>query len=302
MKSFTRDLIIWIEKNLDKNIRLEEVAARAGYSKWHLQRLFRNETGISLATYIRRRRLSESAVFLKMTDLPIVRVAELCGFEEQQAFTRAFSQHFGQPPGRYRRDIHWHFSGIEPSLLASSGPFPQPQTVWMNPPDFSGVAYRYQCPSDRLGDTLFHTKQRDQGLKKARHFFPGRKIICLAQHFEPSAGEKNICFYLNFSFDEADSRNAFSYPFISGERFLRFTFEGSSIELTMLQAHVYRRILPYRQEARRSERDFFIQRQNNHRNLLSSRLRGDYYVPVVADCFENPLMDHAAPERTSEPL
>jgi len=71
MKSFTRDLIIWIEENLDKKIILDEVAEKSGYSKWHLQRLFRQETGMKLATYIRERRLSESAILLKMTSAPV---------------------------------------------------------------------------------------------------------------------------------------------------------------------------------------------------------------------------------------
>lgn len=30
----------WIDSNLHKPLKIEDVAARAGYSKWHLQRIF----------------------------------------------------------------------------------------------------------------------------------------------------------------------------------------------------------------------------------------------------------------------
>ena len=35
-----RDLLIWLEGHLDHPLSLDNVAAKAGYSKWHLQRMF----------------------------------------------------------------------------------------------------------------------------------------------------------------------------------------------------------------------------------------------------------------------
>ncbi|WP_256844936.1 helix-turn-helix domain-containing protein, partial [Pantoea sp. Ft-CA_14] len=60
-REFIRSLLEWIESNLGHDLHLDEVARRAGYSRWHLQRLFRQHTGFSLAEYIRQRRLTESA-------------------------------------------------------------------------------------------------------------------------------------------------------------------------------------------------------------------------------------------------
>ncbi len=39
-----RDLLRWIDDNLDKPLSLDNVAAKAGYSKWHLQRMFKEVT------------------------------------------------------------------------------------------------------------------------------------------------------------------------------------------------------------------------------------------------------------------
>ncbi len=42
-------------------LSLEKVSERSGYSKWHLQRMFKKETGHSLGQYIRSRKLTEIA-------------------------------------------------------------------------------------------------------------------------------------------------------------------------------------------------------------------------------------------------
>lgn len=39
-----RDLLIWLEGHLDQPLSLDNVAAKAGYSKWHLQRMFKDVT------------------------------------------------------------------------------------------------------------------------------------------------------------------------------------------------------------------------------------------------------------------
>lgn len=44
-----RDLLIWLEGHLDQPLSLDNVAAKAGYSKWHLQRMFKDVTGHAIA-------------------------------------------------------------------------------------------------------------------------------------------------------------------------------------------------------------------------------------------------------------
>ena len=44
-------ILDWIEDNLESPLSLEKVSERSGYSKWHLQRMFKKETGHSLGQY-----------------------------------------------------------------------------------------------------------------------------------------------------------------------------------------------------------------------------------------------------------
>ncbi|QFI19949.1 helix-turn-helix domain-containing protein (plasmid) [Klebsiella aerogenes] len=61
----------WIESDLSHAMTSSEVGERAGYTRWHLQRLFKQVTGYSLVGYIRARRMTVAAELLKTTTLSI---------------------------------------------------------------------------------------------------------------------------------------------------------------------------------------------------------------------------------------
>lgn len=83
-------LLAWIEANLDQPLTLDDIAAKSGYSKWHLQRLFKQLTGHILGTYARRRRLTAAARELRLTHTGVACIADKYQFDSQQTFTRCF--------------------------------------------------------------------------------------------------------------------------------------------------------------------------------------------------------------------
>ncbi|HFI1250517.1 TPA: MDR efflux pump AcrAB transcriptional activator MarA [Escherichia coli] len=82
--------------------RYDDVQTQYCYSKWHLQRMFKKETGHSLGQYIRSRKMTEIAQKLKESNEPILYLAERYGFESQQTLTRTFKNYFDVPPHKYR--------------------------------------------------------------------------------------------------------------------------------------------------------------------------------------------------------
>lgn len=96
-------LVAWIEQQLDQPLTLEQVAARGGLSPFHFSRLFTARMGRSVMAHVRGRRLVRGARRLcDEPDLKLVDLAFDCGFESQEAFTRAFKRVFGVSPGRFR--------------------------------------------------------------------------------------------------------------------------------------------------------------------------------------------------------
>lgn len=93
----------YIENNLKKEIRTEDIADSAGFSKYHFQRVFKRETGLNLYAYIQKRRLAEASSLFRNTNVRILDIAVYLCFESQEAFTRAFKKVYGLPPGQYRK-------------------------------------------------------------------------------------------------------------------------------------------------------------------------------------------------------
>lgn len=101
-KAVIRQVIEHIERDLEKELDLEAIAQAAGYSKFHLNRLFARETGLTIYKYVQARRLTVAAEKLVKTTLPIAQIAYDAGYNSQQAFTLAFKQFYNYPPKLYR--------------------------------------------------------------------------------------------------------------------------------------------------------------------------------------------------------
>jgi AraC family transcriptional regulator len=97
-------VLVFIQKNLDEELSLEEYARVAHFSPYHFHRIFRGMVGESLHEHIRRLRLERAATQLKRTDRTIIEIALEAGYETHEAFTRAFRSLCGCAPSRYRRD------------------------------------------------------------------------------------------------------------------------------------------------------------------------------------------------------
>lgn len=97
------ELFRWIAQQTEKSLDIYQVAERAGFSRWHLQRIFKKHTGITLGRYIKNTRLEQAMIKLAQTNDPIISIALQYGYESQQAFTRAIKNHTGINPGEIRR-------------------------------------------------------------------------------------------------------------------------------------------------------------------------------------------------------
>jgi AraC family transcriptional regulator len=91
-----------IRGRLDGNVSLEALAARAGWSPFHLHRAFRRVVGETPKQYTLRVRLERAAARLAAHDDAVLDIAISEGFSSHEVFTRAFRRHFGRTPASYR--------------------------------------------------------------------------------------------------------------------------------------------------------------------------------------------------------
>lgn len=92
----------YIEGHLARSLTLDDIAAVAGVSRFHLVRAFAEATGFSVMRYVRARRLSEAARELAAGAPDILTLALDADYGSHEAFTRAFRDHFGVTPEAVR--------------------------------------------------------------------------------------------------------------------------------------------------------------------------------------------------------
>ena len=91
----------YIEANLDTNITMADLANVSQYSPWYSYRLFADLLHMTPAVYIRRLRLSKSALRLRDDKVKIIDIAFDYGFESVDGYQRAFYKEFGCNPYEY---------------------------------------------------------------------------------------------------------------------------------------------------------------------------------------------------------
>ena len=94
----------YIEGHLEEELTLTQLSEVSLYSPWHSYRLFKNYLGATPAEYIRKLRLTRSAMRLKQEQCLVSDVAYECGFGSVDGYTRAFYKEFGCNPGDYVKD------------------------------------------------------------------------------------------------------------------------------------------------------------------------------------------------------
>lgn len=92
-----------LERNLNGEIKLEELGRLAGCSPYHFQRMFSYLAGVPLKEYIRRRRMTRAAADLRAGE-KVLEVALRYGYDSPTAFNRAFQAIHGVAPSIAKQD------------------------------------------------------------------------------------------------------------------------------------------------------------------------------------------------------
>ena len=96
-------LLSYIEENLSREIRRDELAEYMHFSPNYLSSFFRKALGMPMSRYISDLRLDRAAKLLGGTEEPVNFIMDSVGYRSRSLFYRDFTEKFGMAPGEYRK-------------------------------------------------------------------------------------------------------------------------------------------------------------------------------------------------------
>lgn len=140
---------LWfVESHFSGELTLQDIAARAGASRFYMTRAFAAAMGQPIMRYVRSRRLTQAARSLADGARDILSVALEAGYGSHEAFTRAFSEQFGVTPEAVRAQGHVTNLALVEAIRMDQTPLdtlPPPRFVTSKTMFLTGLAQRYTC-------------------------------------------------------------------------------------------------------------------------------------------------------------
>lgn len=259
--------------------------AKAGYSKWHLQRMFKDVTGHAIGAYIRARRLSKSAVALRLTSRPILDIALQYRFDSQQTFTRAFKKQFSLTPALYRRSPDWSAFGMRPPLRLGEFTMPKYEFVTLPTTHLVGVTQSYTCKLEEI--SAFRHQMRVQFWTDFLGNSPSIPPILYGLHEPRPSQEKDdeqeVFYTTALTPEMASDHLSNAHPVtLDGGEYVMFTYEGLGTGVQDFILTLYGTCMPMLNLTRRKGQDIerFFPQDEARNQEPPIMLRCEYLIPI----------------------
>lgn len=103
--ALTAAAIRYIEENLHSDLTVRDVSRGLYVSESHLNKVFKEELGVTPGKYISNKILLRAEELLRRTTESVRRISEQLGFCDQFYFSRCFSACYGVSPLQYRKNL-----------------------------------------------------------------------------------------------------------------------------------------------------------------------------------------------------
>ena len=100
--NFIQQTILFMKENLNKNLKLEEIAEHVHYSVPHFSMMFTKSTSYSPLVYFTQLKVQRACQYLDHTDLSVKSIAYELGFDDPFYFSKVFKKHINLSPQQYK--------------------------------------------------------------------------------------------------------------------------------------------------------------------------------------------------------
>lgn len=100
-----QQLISFLQDNVDKQLTMQTISYRFGYSPAWLQHIFRAETGCSIMQFFIALKIDKAKKLISDSDYSIANIADMLGYDTPQYFSKQFRQITNMTPSAYADSV-----------------------------------------------------------------------------------------------------------------------------------------------------------------------------------------------------
>ena len=104
-----KQVFMYIYKNFNRKLSIQEIAQYAGYSECYFMTLFKKTTNLTVVNFINQIRIAKARQLLCDTDFRISEIAMQVGFTNFSYFIRSFKDKYGMSPSQFRKSKEFAF-------------------------------------------------------------------------------------------------------------------------------------------------------------------------------------------------
>lgn len=97
--------IAYLKQHFAENVDLKTLSDLEHYNAGYYSEWFKNKMNMTVTDYIKNLRINKAKEYLRDTDLSILEIAQMTGYEHNSSFTRVFKEREMISPAQYRKRL-----------------------------------------------------------------------------------------------------------------------------------------------------------------------------------------------------
>ncbi|MCP3028483.1 response regulator [Halobacillus sp. A5] len=101
-----KDIVSYVDTYYMEELSLERLSNLFFFSREHISRKFKQESGISLSKYVTKLRINQAKHWLRQSEESIYSISLMLGYKDEKYFSKLFKKEVGQTPFDYRNEMN----------------------------------------------------------------------------------------------------------------------------------------------------------------------------------------------------